>query len=142
MLTVTLLSRTSRGQMPYPTGMVFTEDVSTVTVEVEQPKIKTVVKCMEDGDFYSHERPVYVPESCDVKITVVMILKEIGGACCFDRQRKRHRLTRSAETRQHFTTKPPATDVKECGKGFGWRVNWTIDNRKTRLEKGTKENSI
>ena len=31
------------------------KDVSTVTVEVEQPKIKTIVKCMEDGDFYSHE---------------------------------------------------------------------------------------
>ena len=36
------------------------EDVSTVTVEVEQTKIKTVVKCMENGDFYSHERPVCV----------------------------------------------------------------------------------
>ena len=36
------------------------EDVSTVTVEVEQPKIKAVVKCMEDVDFYSHERPVCV----------------------------------------------------------------------------------
>ena len=39
------------------------EDVSTVTVEVEQPKIKTVVKCVEDGDFYSHERPVCVPKN-------------------------------------------------------------------------------
>ena len=36
------------------------EDVSTVTVEVERPKIKTVVKCTEDGDFYSHERFVCV----------------------------------------------------------------------------------
>ena len=58
------------------------EDVSSVTVEVDRPKIKTVVKCMEDGDFYSHERPVCVPETCDVRITVVTILQEIGGVCC------------------------------------------------------------
>ena len=36
------------------------EDASTVTVEVKQPKIKTVVKCMEDGDFNPHERLVCV----------------------------------------------------------------------------------
>ena len=36
------------------------EDVSTVTVDVERPKIKTVVKCVEDGDFYCHERRVCV----------------------------------------------------------------------------------
>ena len=34
------------------------EYVSTVTVEVEQPKIRTVVESREDGDFHSHERPV------------------------------------------------------------------------------------
>ena len=50
-------------------GMVVQpEDVSTVTVEVEQPKIKTVVKCMEDRDFYSHERLVCLPEACDVRM--------------------------------------------------------------------------
>ena len=58
------------------------EDVSTVTVDVEQPKIKTVVKCMEDGDVCCHETPVCVPETCNVRITVAMILKEIGGVCC------------------------------------------------------------
>ena len=45
-------------------GMVVQpEDVSTVTVEAEQPKIKTVVKCIEDGDFYSQEKLVCVPEA-------------------------------------------------------------------------------
>ena len=68
--------------MPQLTGMVFPEDVSTVTVEVEQPKSGPVVKCMVDGDFYSHERLVCVPETCDVRITVVTILKDIGGVCC------------------------------------------------------------
>ena len=58
------------------------DDVSTVTVEVERPKIKTVVKCREDGDFYSHEKLMCVPETCDVRIIVVTILKEIGGVCC------------------------------------------------------------
>ena len=43
------------------------EDVRTVTVEVARPKIKTVVKCMEDGGFYSHGR---------------LVLKEMGGVCC------------------------------------------------------------
>ena len=33
-----------------------------------QPKIKTVVKCIEDGDFFPHERPVCVPETCVVRI--------------------------------------------------------------------------
>ena len=55
---------------------------TTVTVEVEQPKIKTVAKCTEDGDFYSHERPVCVPETCDVRIAVVTILKYISGVWC------------------------------------------------------------
>ena len=36
----------------------------------------------EDGDFYSHKRLVCVPETCDVRTTVVTILKEIGGVCC------------------------------------------------------------
>ena len=63
-------------------SMVFPEDVPTVTVEVEEPKIKTVVKCMEDNDVYSHGRAVRVPETCDVRITVVTILKEISGVCC------------------------------------------------------------
>ena len=51
--------------------------------------IKTVVKCVEDGDFYSHERPVCVPEACDVRIELIpldgsatAIVKEIGGVCC------------------------------------------------------------
>ena len=35
-------------------------EVSTVTVEVERSEIKTVVKCMEGGDFHSHERLVCV----------------------------------------------------------------------------------
>ena len=34
------------------------EDVSTTAEEVEQPKIKTVAKSVEDGDFCSHERLV------------------------------------------------------------------------------------
>ena len=60
------------------------EDVSTVTVEVERPQMETVVKCMEECDFNSHERLmcVCVFETCDVRITVVTILKEIGGVCC------------------------------------------------------------
>merc|ERR1712136_366463 len=44
---------------------------------------KTVVKCMKDGDFYSHERSVCVPEACDVRIELIpldgsatVILKE------------------------------------------------------------------
>ena len=47
------------------------EDVSTATVEVQQPKIKTIAKCMEDGDFYYHERLVCVPETCDVRIELI-----------------------------------------------------------------------
>ena len=61
------------------------EDVSTATVS----KTKTVVKFMENGDFYSHESPVCVPEACDVRIELIpcdgsatVILKEIGGVCC------------------------------------------------------------
>ena len=72
------------------------EDVSTVTVEVEQPKIKTVVKCMEDGDLHSHERTVCVPEACDVRIELVpldgsatVILKVIGGVCCLRNSARR-----------------------------------------------------
>ena len=61
------------------------EDVSTVTVEVERPKIKT-------------ERPVCVPESCDVKITVVTILNETGGVSSESMLRGVKTVTQKAPT--------------------------------------------
>jgi len=36
-----------------------------------QPTSKTVVSCMEDGDFYSHERSVVVKEACDARIELL-----------------------------------------------------------------------
>ena len=64
-------------------GVVFPEHVSTVTVEVDQPKIKTVVKFMEDGDSHSHETPEHVRiELIPSDGSATVILKEIGGVCC------------------------------------------------------------
>ena len=44
---------TSRSQVQWVTAWCFTR--RRLDREVEQPKIKTVVKCMEYGDFHSHE---------------------------------------------------------------------------------------
>jgi len=35
------------------------------------PESKTVVACMEDGDFYSHERSVSIKEKCEARIELV-----------------------------------------------------------------------